>query len=1006
MPDFKEIPDFANSTDVMATDSGDAISTIDMPDFANSADVSTEPAPVKNERNSIISQIAQWFYGQSPVGQMEASLYLQDKLPDIAPDESMESYSKKVNEILGGYEKEQVAGGIGKVLQTEFEGMIFLGAVGSPIRTATALLGFSAMDKFVNLRRWVEKNIPNTAPEIKDIAEIVDFGIKAALIGGGIKYGEDVINNRITILGQPKNVNISAKEIGKIKDSGNLLPKEKTDFMETIGVQEKHIDASLANGLPINVPVKKVIELGKKPYWEKLKQELEIKTEPPIYKPKATNKQLLASELYDTQAIKDAQKMATEQLAQGKKDLANVALGRVKALREDILKEQALSTPTGEGKVNIQPILSKIKSLQSEKKLSNITVSKLKKFIGIENIKRAEVPQLEKLQSFLSDLKEGDKFLSENQVKALKGIIGELSVPEITPKRVVIDKFGEQEAIFEKGVTSKIPTELIPTVDIKEGHPLITRIVEGASNKFTAAENIINERDIKLDKMLNKAEKSRSPLLPLKEKLSRAITPQNKEIFQALSGEKVTLTPEEAAVTAYLRNFFSKAKRELALEKYRKNYVTHIEKPLTEKILEKGIYDGIKDVLSRQKKTDIPIDIMLELDNIIGSKKFFKFALERKGGINPTTNIRRILHQYSSLYETKKVLDDVLPEGQAITKILLKGKSAIWMKRFLQNLKGRGLDYNFRSGPAAWLTKIADGIVDIGYLKLLSLNWKSGLKNLIAGETNSWIYQDFPTYLKGKERLIRNPKKAIKMATEYGALEGTYADFTQKGIGRLKKLQDLGMIQQKLGETEIRSSIFASMLTEKEWKSGKITPERYNQIKDVIAITQGVFSKMDSPLWVQTWYGRMFFQMNRWRITNAMLLRRLTNNAVADIKAGNFQTQNTSRFGKALLAYGIGMYISKQLADAGLKVASGVARNMAQTIDGVMSLFTEGELIKMFTDNPTLSALKEIFATIQNFFNYIHFPGVKRARGKGIEKTYIAPIRTIKDISEEIEQLF
>lgn len=71
----------------------------------------------------------------------------------------------------------------------------------------------------------------------------------------------------------------------------------------------------------------------------------------PLYKPKATNKQLLASEPYDTQAIKDAQKMATEQLAQGKKDLANVALGRVKMLREYILKEQALSTPTGEGRV-------------------------------------------------------------------------------------------------------------------------------------------------------------------------------------------------------------------------------------------------------------------------------------------------------------------------------------------------------------------------------------------------------------------------------------------------------------------------------------------------------------------------------------------------------------------------------------------------------------------------------------------------------------------------------
>jgi hypothetical protein len=146
----------------------------------------------------------------------------------------------------------------------------------------------------------------------------------------------------------------------------------------------------------------------------------------------------------------------------------------------------------------------------------------------------------------------------------------------------------------------------------------------------------------------------------------------------------------------------------------------------------------------------------------------------------------------------------------------------------------------------------------------------------------------------------------------------------------------------------------------------------------------------------------MFFQMNRWRITNAMLLRRITNDASKDIKEGNFNTQNTTRLGKSLVAYGMGMYISYQLAQAGLKTASDVARNMAQTIDGVTSLFTEGQLIKMFTDNPTLSVFKQIFNTIQNTANYIHVPGVKKAREKGIEDTYIAPIENIKDVVEAL----
>lgn len=943
-----ETPDFTNSVDMQGTDSGDAVATTTIPDFANSEDMVVNP-PINQQRGSVISRVARFLFRGSPLDQFKTSLYLQDKLPDIEEGESLSSYQKKVEDVLKPREEAIIGEGIGKVLESQFQAGIVIPAVMAPIQTTIFLGGYSLLDKFVNLRRFTETHFPNTMPEIKDIIEITDFSLKAGLLGGTIYKGNEFIKNRIKSLGTPQNVNISPGEIEKIQNSGNLLPEEKADMMKTMGIEQKHIDASLSGNMPINIPTDKVLDLAEKPYWERARNELLVTKE-------------------------------------------------IKPIR------------TGEGAVaptmikpNIQPILAKVKSLQKEKNLSNITVSRLKEFIGIENIKKADIPQLKRLESFLNDLKEGDKFLSEKQLGGLKDIIKDLPIPEITPKRIVIDKFGEKADLFEKGLTGKVMPELIPTVDIKESHPLIKKIVEQVSDGLNSADKIISERNKKLDLMLTAAEKERVKLLPLSEKIKRKIAPQNTEIFRALSGEKVDLTQKEVATVAYLKNFFKKAKEELALEKYRKNYITHIEQTFTEKILDKGLFNAIKDALGKQKKTDIPLDIMLELDNIVGSEKFFRFALERKGGIEPTMNIRRIVNQYSSLLETKKVLDTILPEGQAVTKLLLQRKSALWMKRFLQNLKGRGLDYNFKNGQMGWLAKTAEGVVDIGYIKLLGLNYKSALKNIIAGEVNSWIYQDFGTYLKGKERFYSNPRKAYKLATDYGALEGTYAEFAQKGIGRLKKLQDLAMIGQKAGEVEIRSSIFVSMLTDKEWQTGKISPEKFNQIKDVISITQGVFSKADSPLWVQTWYGRMFFQMNRWRITNAMLLRRITNNAVADIKAGNYNTQNTTRLGKTILAYGTGMYISYELSKAGLKVASDVAKNMAQTIDGMVSLFTEEQLIKIFTDNPTLQVFKGIFATIRNTATYLHIPGVKKSREKGIEKTYIAPIETIENITEELQ---
>lgn len=936
--------DFGTMTDVKETDQGPAVATTKF-DFSTAQDV-PDNTPVK-QRISAVSRVARSIFKFGLLDQIKTSIYLHDKMPDPTPGESLWDYHQKVEAVLAPREEEIMGEGIGKVLESPMETAIVGGLITHTIPTVVGVAAFTAMDKFVNLRRFVDEKFPDTAPEVKDMVEIADFAIKGGIIGKGMIEGKKFLKTRMEALGMPRNVNISPDVMGGLKDSGNLTVGEKADMMETLGIEQKHIDASVAGGVPINVPVSKVMDLVHKPYWEIAKHEL---------------------------------------------------LGGPKGEAPLDLFGQPIETAPP--KVS-QEVLSELKTLQADKEISGITLKKLKDFAGIENIKKSSEPLAKKLVSFVEDLNPQDKFLSEKQQKDLKDIIKELPNPEVTPKRIVLEKFGEQKAILSDGIISKIDPGLVPTVDIKQGHPLITRIVDKVSEKMIKAEDNINVRNKELDKLVTAAEKSREKLLSPEENLKRKVYPQNKEIFEALGGLRKDLTPEEAKVVSYLRDFFSKAKDELKLEKHRKNYVTHLEKPFIENILDKGLFPAIKIALGGPyRKTELPVDIMLELDNIIGSEKFFKFALQREGYGDPTTNIRQIVNQYSHLYETKKVLDEILPESQAITKNLLQGKSAVWMKNFLKNLKGRGLDSNFKNGPMGWLAKTADAIVDVGYLKLLGLNWKSMFKNIVAGEANAWIYQDFPTYLKGKERFISNPRKAYDLATKYGALEGTYSDFAQKGIGALKKYQDMAMIGQKVGEVEIRSSIFASMLTDREWKNGEISPAKFQEIKDVIAKTQGIFTKWDSPLLLQTWYGRMFFQMNRWRITNAMLLKGIVEGASEDVKAGKFNSQNVARLGKTLLAYGSGMYISYQLGLAGYKTASDVARNMAQTLDGILSLFTKGELSKMFSDNPTFQTIEEISNTIQNTAKYLHVPGAQKAKGKGIEDTYVAPVEAAKDVLE------
>ncbi len=656
---------------------------------------------------------------------------------------------------------------------------------------------------------------------------------------------------------------------------------------------------------------------------------------------------------------------------------------------------------------SIQELIVKIKNTQQEKLLSNVTISRIKKYFGVENLKKASIPQLQKIADYLDTLKEGDKLLSEKQLDALYEMIKDIPDYPIIPKRVIIDKFGEKEDLFVKGITGKIINELLPTVDIKEGHPLITKIVNKATELLDIANNNIMERDKKLNEMLKKAEKSRK--LPIGERIKRFLAPQNTEIFKALSGEKIELTKEEKAVVAYLKNFFKKVRKDLALEKYRKHYITHLEKPLMEKIVTEGIVKAIKDIFHlKPKEETIPIDILLELDNIIGSEKFFRFALERKGGIHPSTNLRHIIHIYSSLYETKKAIDQILPEGQAITQLLLKPKSAIWMKTFLQNLKGRGLDWRFRTGKMAWLAKLADTIIDVEYLKLLGLNYKSALKNILAGEANNFIWLGIDKYLTGKKRFLSNPKKAIKMAIDYGVLEGTYADYALQGINIVKQLGDIALIGQKWGEYEIRATLFISELTDEEWKAGKIlNEEKIRQIKDEIAITQGIFSKTESPLWLQTWYGRLIMQMNRWSITDAMLVRRIILNAKEEIKQGKKFGVNMWRLIRMFFTYGVGMYFYYQLYKAGYKTMAKIVRSMAETLNNIIELITLKPIVEMIRDNPTIKDLASFAYTIQELTFYLSpaiFEKPKKIEvKKGIKETYIAPKETIEDVIDLFE---
>lgn len=647
-------------------------------------------------------------------------------------------------------------------------------------------------------------------------------------------------------------------------------------------------------------------------------------------------------------AGKEAQKQIITDAAEEKKFLESIKTGISKGIEREknVIKKQ-------------------IGAERHFKGLDTSVSDRLKKYFGIRDWNDATREQLKSMLTELKKLQPGDTFLTPKQIEGLEFYLKEGKFGKddlLVTKRELIDKFKENREIMDGAITKFLSNRAFPSVDIKEGHPVIRRLVDKSDELLRNATKISDADGKKLDEIMTAAEKSRG-------KAREA----NENIFKRLSGDNVKLTAEEEAAATYLRDYFKKAKEDLKLERFRKNYITNIEKNFTEKLFSSGsLFDAVKSFM-KPKAVDIPLDVMLAIDNVVGTKKFFRFALQRRGAGDVTTDVRRIFNEYSTLVETKKALDQILPEGEAAIRLLLQNRSAAWTREFLQNLKGRALDFKFRTGKMGWAGALGNRIVDLEYIHLLGANYKSAIKNVIGGESNAFIFQPIDNYLSGKARLIFSPKKAYKIISNMGLLDGSYVDVARQGlIKKGKKVINsalYGLMQT--AEYEIRGSFLLGEMTQAEWKAGKMTPERFREVLDKIAITQGIYSKVDSPLFVQTVLGREIMQFNRWRITNVLLLRRISKGFANEVRAGNFTGENSRRIVKLLTTYGLGMYLAYQAGQAGWENGKKYAKAAAETINSTFDLVTMKALYESITKNPTLSLFGKTVFSIQELASYL-----------------------------------
>ena len=207
----------------------------------------------------------------------------------------------------------------------------------------------------------------------------------------------------------------------------------------------------------------------------------------------------------------------------------------------------------------------------------------------------------------------------------------------------------------------------------------------------------------------------------------------------------------------------------------------------------------------------------------------------------------------------------------------------------------------------------------------------------------------------------------------------------------------------EFGEYEIRGSYLLGEMTEEEWnkvvqeKSDVLTRERFRKSLNGIAITQGIYTKIDSPLFVQTWYGRMMMQFGRWRITNAMLVRRITKGAVKEVKKGMYGGPNMRRVIRMIIMYGIMMYMGWELGKRGYDKGKKIAQAGAELINNIFGIISGKMLYDAFARNPTIQIFGDFVYTVEMLAHYIGVADkpypieIKRT----IDQVYIAALATL-----------
>lgn len=471
----------------------------------------------------------------------------------------------------------------------------------------------------------------------------------------------------------------------------------------------------------------------------------------------------------------------------------------------------------------------------------------LRQALKLPPIEKMSIDQLNQLNDILEEAQQGDEFLSVRKLETVKNtdLAGIKTIREA--KEILAKKLGVPLSSVDNINVSALDKFLFDTA-LARRNPFYQFLVDETNASLIEGEQRFLEMETEVDDLTNKARASR------KRSLVDKLVPTDEIVFEWLEApadKKKSIadkmTNEEIDLANYLQKRFAEFRDYLVqhevLKKFKNDYITHIRRGFLETWKADGFLEAFKEVFKAYQEDEAVFKILEDdTQNILPLEKFFQFSMKRTGELKPSQNVAKAFKAYTKAMIKKQSLDKIIPaldiyaytlspknltpRGLQMNRQLIK-----FVREWVNNKKGRKTSFGGvlpQNGAVDMGLRTIDAFVT---LLDLGLNIPVGITVQIGEQVSTFVNLGSKKYSTGIIRMNTEKGKSLIRENEGLIGKSPWRDLSNAASDIGEKFHKGMFMLFELSNVRANKIHFLGSLTEEEYNSGKVSPEKLAEIR-------------------------------------------------------------------------------------------------------------------------------------------------------------------------------